>query len=181
MPKTQTKPIITDEAIQRLYGGIELDEVGILKPRSCDHCGHTITPRKETLSRGLVDSLKEMHAVIKRKGINEFSYEGDVKWPYSRIANFQKLRYHGLAHHARNTDGSIKAGYWIITKQGGEFLRNLRGIPKTVYVEENRIIAYGDDTVFISDFYSKEIYTEDYWQTNFGLPFEIDPPQRSLF
>lgn len=170
-------PIIAEEKVARVYSKSE--EVSVLKPTYCEHCGHTSRPRKETLSLGLVESLKLMHAAVKSKKRNEFSFDHDVKWDYTRIANFQKLRYHGLIHHVKNFDGSIKSGYWLITTTGLEFLKNKKSIPKNVYVNENRIIAYGATQVRVSDFYS-EFYPEEYWQKHFSLPFELNRPQMSL-
>lgn len=62
----------------------------------------------------------------------------------SEFANFQKLRYFGLAINDRD-------GVWQITRVGYEFLRGRRSINQCVYTRQNVITRYSEKKVFIGE------------------------------
>lgn len=144
----------------------------------CPHCGQNIAEvitdqienvRKENLTKGLVDTLIKFIEAIKIKGRNEIHLQTDIELDKNAYNNFQKLRYHGLVHHCKEADGTIKAGYWLITRLGGQFLRNEVEISRAVYVADNHIVGYGDGRVKIIDFFNKDVYPHDYWQKKFNV------------
>lgn len=130
--------------------------------------------RAESLSLGLVNTLIKFVGAVKAKGINEIHLQTDVDLTHNQYNNFQKLRYHGLVHHAKNPDKSIKTGFWLITRNGGSFLRNVLELDKIVVVKDNLIDHEATKREFphqqkvkISDFFPAR--DEDYWQREFSI------------
>jgi predicted transcriptional regulator len=82
--------------------------------------------------------------------------------------NFQKLRYHGLVAKVK-----AKAGYWLITKRGGQFLRNEIAIPAGVKTFRNHVEEDGHtkETVRITDF--KDRYPT--FQSEFAYEYKVGP------
>lgn len=133
--------------------------------RKCPTCGHRINPRAEKLSKGLIDALIVFVKAVKIKRLNEIHLQRDVNFNKTQYNNFQKLRYHALVF---KTD---QPGCWGITRLGGKFLRNEIEIAKTIYIQNNRIIAKGDDFIKINDYFNGA-YKDDYWQKEFDLNIE---------
>jgi hypothetical protein len=100
----------------------------------CSCCGQTISPRKENLSRGIVETLIKFYVYVSNGGTNRFHPRKDLDLSKSEYNNFQKLRYHALI--AKCDDVS---GYWLITRRGFNFLTNSERIPKSVWILNNRI------------------------------------------
>ena len=138
-----------------------------IEGKTCEKCGSALIPRTERLSKGLVITLIKFVEAIKLKGINEIHLQSEIELSKNEYNNFQKLRYHGLVHHAKLPSGDRKPGYWIMTLNGGRFLRNEIMISKDIVVMNNSIVDRGAETVKINDFFAGR--DEDYWQTNFKM------------
>ena len=121
---------------------------------------HKLTP-------GLVGILVKMIESVKESGHNKVHLQKDLALTHSEFANLQKLRYWGLIAKCKE-GGERKKGYWVITRRGGEFLRNEKAMPKTVATLDNTIVGRSEDTVTISQFFS-EAYPKTYWQEEFGI------------
>jgi hypothetical protein len=129
----------------------------------CTHCNqpHIVKlAHKETMNKQKLTMLKAAASRIIETGVNDFrlaELDGDA----NQYTNFQKLRYHGLIHHARDAAGNRKKGHWLITRNGWAFLRGELDIPKYVLVKDNHIESRADTTLSIRDVYygSEAIHT----------------------
>lgn len=130
---------------------------------TCPHCGAAMTEYVHSLTPGLVKSLVKFGEAISCKGTNDIHLQTEVDLTKNEYNNFQKLRYWGLVHHVDKSN--IKSGRWLLTKLGGQFLRNEIGMPKKVKTFRNKKIAQWDTTISIKDF--DVDLSEDYWQTDF--------------
>lgn len=118
------------------------------------------------LSPGLVKVLTKLIWAVKEKDKNEVHLQKDVDLSHNEYANCQKLRYFALIAQVPN-----KSGYWLITKFGGEFLRNERAISYKITTQNNRIIAKSEEERTIKDYYPAQ--DEAWFQQEFGS-FKID-------
>lgn len=120
----------------------------------CDHCGSHVSFRWESITPGLCRTLIKFYAAICAKGKNEVHLQKEVDLSKSEFTNFQKLRYFALA---RKVEG--RSGYWFLTWQGRDFLRNQYKIRKQVRISQNRIVDRSEETVSIGEV----LNTEPYW------------------
>ena len=132
----------------------------------CEHCGANISSIEHSLSLGLVNSLRKFATAIKKKKINEAHLQKECGLSFTEHNNFQKLGYFGLVAKKKG-----KSGYWVLTRNGGAFLRNELAIPKNVRTFRDFKIDESEKTVKIRDFYN-DVYTDDYWQTTFEMRIE---------
>lgn len=129
----------------------------------CPHCGSKITARKESLSRGLMDTLYKFADATTRIGKAEIHLQKDTHLTKNQYNNFQKLRYFGLV-----AKGS-EPGKWLLTSRGRDFL--LGGVvSKHVWVQNNRVVRRSDATIKYQGIY------EPYW-----LKREDYADQKGLF
>lgn len=139
-----------------------------MKTNYCPTCGHRMTPRKETLSRGLINTFVVFVDAIKRKGVNSVHLQKELNLSKNQYNNFQKLRYHGLVYHSKT-----KTGCWLLTRLGNRFVRGEISMPKVVYVQDNHIVYKGDKMLKIHELYKEgEQLKEEYWQQNFSLDID---------
>lgn len=138
------------------------------KPEKCVCCGQTMT-YIFALSKGGVDTMKQIARAIEEKGINYFHARKELenRWlTSSQVANLSNLRSHGLIAKIKG-----KAGNYCLTKKGGQFLNGLR-IPRYAIISKatKHQIGYFEperETISVSDCNSKD----EYWQ---GVGFEIE-------
>ncbi len=116
---------------------------------------HTLTP-------GLVNTLKKFGDAVNRKG-NKIHIRNDLILDISENNNFQKLKYWGLVAKYK-VDGNHLAGYWVLTRLGGGFLRNEALVSKKVETEDNCKTGESHEKVKINDFFGIK---EEYWQQQF--------------
>ena len=129
------------------------------------------TIQTHILTPGLVKILVKIREAVGEKDRNCIHLQRDVVLKLSEYTNTQKLRYFtDLAQ----VDG--KTGYWLITKLGGEFLRNEVGVITWVKTQDNHIVERSEQKKMIKDFY----YYRDhaYFQEVWGV---IKEEQPSLF
>ena len=93
---------------------------------------HCLTP-------GLVEILRKIINQVKVANINKVHLQKDLTLTHSEFANLQKLRYWGLIAKCKES-GIKQPGYWVVTRNGGSFLRNEMEMPKIVGTLDNRVI-----------------------------------------
>lgn len=116
----------------------------------CFACGHKISERKESLSRGLCNTLIKFYRqtgmeIWKTVHIRKHTVNGVRYFETAETTNFQKLQYWGLARPDR------QKGYWYLTDAGISFVTGRKAIPKFVLVRNNQIVGESPDKVLISD------------------------------
>ncbi len=141
----------------------------------CPHCGAAMKEWKHTLTPGLVDVLVLFIGAIKAKGDNKIHLQTDITLDKNQYNNFQKLRYFGLVAKVKNDEGVHLAGYWLITRLGGEFLRREKAIPRWIKTFRNTIEEKSEELIFIND-----IYNRDFPLIWFQKNFEFDISQGKL-
>lgn len=125
------------------------------KKHICEHCGAQMKSWRHSLTPGLVDVLVSFIQAIKDKGENKIHLQTEMNLNSNQYNNFQKLRYFGLVAKVKDAEGNHLAGYWLITRLGGEFLRRETAIPRSVKTFRNSIVEKSEDVVFINDVYNR--------------------------
>ncbi len=120
----------------------------------CSNCHASMKMFWQVLSPGLVGCLIKAIEFVK-KNKNSFHLQYDLNLSKTEYNNMQKLRYHGLIAHDEG-----KIGYWLITRRGGQFLRNEIDIPDGVLTFRNHIEGYSEKRVRITHFKNKFPYFE---------------------
>ncbi len=120
------------------------------KKEHCSNCGASMKMWWHQMVPGLVGDLIKAIEFVKRSGKNQFHLQKDLNLSKTEYNNFQKLRFHGLVAHVSN-----KVGYWLITKRGGQFLRNELEIPAAVMTFRNRVEGHSPEMTRITDFKGK--------------------------
>lgn len=131
---------------------------------NCFACGHKITERKESLSKGLCNTLLKFYRATvnadnKTLHIRKHTVNGVRYFETAETTNFQKAQYFGLARPA------LLKGRWQLTESGIDFVNNRKAIPKYVFVKNNQIVGESKEKVRIS-----EITDIPYWleRENYG-------------
>lgn len=117
--------------------------------------------RWEELTMGLVDILLHVLQVVKETGNNDVS-RSQLTLTHTQYNNLAKLRYWGLLHHPRRSDGTNKSGHWLITRRAGNFLRGEEFLPTRLLVQDNTVIQESTD---IMSFGSHMYQGLAYWKT----------------
>ena len=126
------------------------------------------------LTSGLVRILVKIIEKVKSTNRNKVHLQKDLELTHNEFANLQKLRYFGLI--AKYKENGIRfPGYWLITRNGGAFLRNDLQILNKVQTQDNQIKGRLGRLVKITDFFRGDIYPEAYWQEHFGT-INLDQP-----
>ena len=120
------------------------------------------------LTPGLVEILKTFVGAVKRKGNNDIHFAQDMIQSNTQYTNFHKLRYWGFIARVKDEAGNRIAGHWLLTRLGGQFLRNEVEVPHTIKMWRNKIYEKSEETVKIKDFYPPE-YSDEYFQNEFSF------------
>jgi hypothetical protein len=132
----------------------------------CPHCDANMYIHRHRLSKGLVNSLIKMKRGVIEMQKNQIHLQSELVLSKNDYNNFQKLRYHGLV--AKCIDSETKerlSGYWLLTKRGNEFLKNMVSLPLAVYTFRNKIVNKHPDRVRLSDVLSNDELP--YWDKDF--------------
>jgi hypothetical protein len=113
------------------------------------------------LTPGLVSILKKVYAAVKEKDRNCIHLQKDLDLDHNEYANAQKLRYFALMVQVEG-----KSGYWLITAQGGRFLRCEGTAKWYIKTQDNQIIERSPETRMITDYYSSG-YDKKWFQEHF--------------
>lgn len=123
------------------------------KPEICNHCGQKIKQAyKETLSKHKLTMLQTVARHVIATGVNDYDLK-DMVHNHNDYTNFQKLRFHGLVHHVKDSAGNKVRGHWLITRNGWAFLRGQIELPKYVLVRENSIVERSPELIHVKDVY----------------------------
>jgi hypothetical protein len=121
--------------------------------KTCPNCGQKVREaHKETLNKHKLSILQIAASYVVNTNVNDFSLD-DLSGNTNNYNNWQKLRYHGLIHHVRNSRGLVKRGHWLITRNGWAFLRGELDLPKWVLVRDNTIVDRSGRLINVKDVY----------------------------
>ena len=115
----------------------------------CPNCGARMKEFYHLLSPGLVNVLVKAIRFVKSTNTNKFHLH-DLGLTQSEYCNAQKLRFHGLIAHA--DPENLKAGQWLITSRGGQFLRSEISVPHRVKTYRNEVIDHDPELVHMDSF-----------------------------
>ena len=135
----------------------------------CPYCGAKVKRYWQHLTQGMVESLIIFAHKVKNTGVNEVHLTKGLSFTVNQWCNFRKLRYFGLAHRVKNPDGSFKAGCWLLTRNGGAFLRGDMLVPSRIKTFRNKIVEKGEELVGVYEFGRKLGYNDEYWQKEFDF------------
>lgn len=128
----------------------------------CPHCGANMYVHGHNLSKGLVHTLIKFKNRVIEKKENRVHIKDELHLNNTQFGNYQKLRFHGLI--AKCIDPVTKQheqGYWLLTKRGNEFVKNMISIPKKVYTFRNKIVDKDKDFVTMQQVLKDEMMP--YW------------------
>lgn len=129
---------------------------------TCLHCGASMRVWKHSLTPGLINCLIKFIGAIKSKGVNSIHLQKEVELTKNEYNNFQKLHYFGLVAKDRN-----KPGYWVITRLGGEFLRNEKPLQKFALSFHDKLVERQGPALTISEHLRDNAHDPLYWQQMF--------------
>lgn len=124
----------------------------------CPCCGEHVAQRKESLSKGLVDTLIRFYFMLHKSCAVSLHLQKQADFTKNQYNNFQKLKYFGFVENVPS-----KSGWWMLTQLGIDFISGLTYVPKFVMVFRNRTISKSDDLTNIADFRDK--LPGHYWST----------------
>lgn len=108
-------------------------------PLFCSACGHKIVEYKHSINRTLVGCLARLNALGGRSRLDKMGLDN------THFANFQKLKYFGLAV-------PTNVNYeWQITDRGIWFLQGRIQISKSVITRNGNVIRESPELVFITE------------------------------
>lgn len=116
------------------------------------------------LTNGLVRVLIIFAREVWKKKANKLHLTKEANFTYNQACNFQKLRYFGLVARCTDETGGKKTGSWLVTRNGGSFLRGELSMPKNVITRRRIVIEKSETLVTIKDFPDG---SEVYWQKEF--------------
>lgn len=134
--------------------------------RTCKYCGHKLEPRKESLSRGLVDTLVKFYEAVWKCGRNDIHLQKDMYLTKNQYNNFSKLRYFGLVAKVK-VAGQTNSGRWLLTRRGALFLKG-EPVHKWVKVYNNHLVARSAEEITIKDMLDYDIYWNE--KTDYLFP-----------
>ncbi len=121
----------------------------------CQYCGSRMCNYWHNITPGLVNALRKFSRAVGLAGKNEIhlihDMKGDVELTRHEWNNFTKLRFFALVAKVRLPDGTHKSGYWLLTRRGSQFLKNLEAIPKKVQTSNNKVIGHSEEKVMVRD------------------------------
>jgi len=133
----------------------------------CPYCG---AEKKEvathSLTTGLVRDLIIFAKRAKEKGENKVHITKELDFSINQWCNFQKLRYFGLVAKWEAEDGNKKTGFWVLTRNGLDFLQGKLSVHKKVSATKKGITERSEEMVCIDDFPQSD---ENYWQKDFNI------------
>lgn len=125
----------------------------------CPACGQNTLDHRHSLTKPLGEALLRVY------------YAGGGPLRISRLIsgrskldNFQKLRYWGLAEQVAAPDGTRTDGYWQTTERGNLFCRRELKVPRRVWTYQGEFLEYDqeDDLVDIGELQPGFLNRDDY-------------------
>lgn len=151
-----------------------------IQPVFCEHCGASMKEYWHPLSSGYVSALIKFANGVREKRENKIHLLQDL-WGPNQLSrhewnNFTHLRFHGMVAKVKEKDdgGELRhiAGYWLLTRKGGAFLRGEISVPKKVKTFRNEVIDHSAELAHIKDFNLREV--------SFPADFDFDIHQGKL-
>jgi hypothetical protein len=99
--------------------------------------------RTERLTPMLIKILTMVHSYQVTNNCDSVHPDKDIHMTYSERANLQKLRYWGLLAKAGD-------GKWLVTTNGGKFMRHELAVSKEIYVADNQIVGKSEQKVYFN-------------------------------
>lgn len=125
--------------------------------KKCPYCRANMKMYWQPLSKGLVKTLIKFRQEVIKRNRNKIHIAQDMNFTKTEFNNFQKLRYHGLVTKWINPDTKIHdAGYWLLTRRGNLFAKNLISLPFKVQTYRNRIVDKSPELYYINDLLGSE-------------------------
>ena len=110
-----------------------------MKNTNCHHCGQLMNVYKRSLRKGLVIALYK----LRHRG---WSKSSQLDLPLGINGDFSKMKFWGLIYKPTE-DRNI----WGITVRGMKFLEDEKRIPKYVYIYNNSVEKYSQETILASE------------------------------
>ncbi len=123
----------------------------------CPMCGHKLVEYKHTMNKTLVSCLSRLNAMGGRARLDKMNLDN------TQFANFQKLRYFGLAIPTNEHNE------WQITNNGVWFLQGKIQIYRFVITKNAKTIRQSDELVYITEVKDCVQYKVN-WQKQAGQP-----------
>lgn len=130
----------------------------------CPTCGHKLVEYKHTMNKTLVSGLARLNALGGRARLDKMDLDN------TQFANFQKLRYFGLAIPTNEHNE------WQITNNGILFLRGKIQISRFVITKNAIPIRKSDELIFITEVKDCVQYKVNWQQQAEQQPTLFDKP-----
>lgn len=143
----------------------------------CEHCGQKIREYRVTITPMMVRTLVKFRMAVMSKGKNEVHILDDMKDKDFELTrhewnNFSRLRFHALVAKVKD-----ESGYWLMTKRGADFLNGKVEIPKSVWVNNNKVVDHDEILVKVKDVINDLPYMEQFEDIVYR---SFEPKQTSL-
>jgi len=127
-------------------------------PHTCPNCGARTTPTLHTLKSGHISALLKFRQAVRHYNRNRVHIRKEMadlqgapfQLTKDEWTNFTKLRYFGLVAHA--DEKNRRSGYWLLTLNGGRFLRGEIVVPAQVKTFRDKIVARSSKTIALLEF-----------------------------
>ncbi len=151
-----------EHSVAHLVGQIQTNEANMKGNITvCPECGHKVVEYKHSINKTLVSCLSRLNAMGGRARLDKMQLDN------TQFANFQKLRYFGLAIPTN------KNNEWQITNHGVWFLQGRIQISRFVLTRNATVIRESSELVFINDVKDCVQYKTS-WQEQAGQPSLFD-------
>ena len=127
----------------------------------CPTCGHKSVEYKHSINKTLISCLYRLNALGGRARLDGMGLKN------TQCANFQKLRYFGLAIPTSNNNE------WQITEHGIWFVQGRIQVPQLVVTKNANVIRQCSELVFIGQIKDCVQYRID-WQEQSKQPSLFD-------
>ena len=126
----------------------------------CPICGHKMVEYKHSINKTLVSCLARLNALGGHARLDQMRLDN------TQFANFQKLRYFGLAIPNENNE-------WQITDRGVWFLQGRTQISRYVITKNAQTIRESPEVVYINEIKDCVQYKVE-WQRQASQPTLFD-------
>lgn len=139
----------------------------------CPHCGASTKEYWHSLTKGLLSVLVKVKTKVITLNRNEIHPIKDCELNYNEASNLQKLRYFALIAKSK------KAGYWLLTRRGSEFLKGITAIPKRIRTFRGHIVERDSELVFVKDIFKEDL---PIWEESFDFQYSesVDPIDKKI-
>lgn len=148
-----------------------------MKKQRCPTCHQPIMKHRHVMSFALANIL--LKAAQKVDPFKPFHLQKDLALTKNEYANFQKLRYWGLAMKAKDRFGARIPGCWYLTDITTKFLTG-GSICKWVMTFNNQVIERADEVITINRI-DGEFEPPEAWARRAESIRDREPQQLGIF